>query len=200
MTKKQQEFYRIITNQMFDFNEDFHKDFTIERIEKISDDKLKYLLEDITVDKDNIVKKKGFVTYAKFVYYADKMIEDGIKNLMLEANGSESKADELYKKRELLLHTIETNTNNIAQKNKLIEDIENKTLMFKDNGKNILDDVDYFIIDQFGFYNFFDENNNYKVKEKIDEFYKMYTQNKILENKTLQNSNIQLSYENTNIK
>lgn len=198
MTKKQQEFYRIITNQMFDFNEDFHKDFTIERIEKISDDKLKYLLEDITVDKDNIVKKKGFVTYAKFVYYADKMIENQIQSLMIESNAS--KSEELYKKRELLLHTIETNTNSISQRNKLIEDIENKTLMFKDNGKNILDDVDYFIIDQFGFYNFFDENNNYKVKEKIDEFYKMYTQNKILENKTLQNSNIQLSYENTNTK
>ena len=76
MTKKQQELYRIITNQMFDFNEDFHKEFTIERIEKIDDNKLKYLLENITVDKDNIVKKKGFVTYAKFVYYADKMIEE----------------------------------------------------------------------------------------------------------------------------
>ncbi|MGB3751544.1 MAG: hypothetical protein WA945_08245, partial [Arcobacteraceae bacterium] len=71
MTRKQQEFFTIITNQMFDFNEDFHSDFTIQRIEKISDDKLKYLLEDITVDKDKIVNKKGFVTYAKFVYYAD---------------------------------------------------------------------------------------------------------------------------------
>jgi len=191
MTKKQQEFYRIITNQMFDFNEDFHKDFTIERIEQISDDKLKYLLEDITVDKDNIVKKKGFVTYAKFVYYADKMIEDVLQQAMLP---NHSKVEELYTKRELLLHTIETQTKNITEKNQLIKDLEDKKVMFKDNGKNILDEIDYFIIEQFGFYNFFDQNKNYMIKEKIDEFYKQYTKNKILETKS--NPTLQLSHEN----
>ena len=191
MTKKQQEFYRIITNQMFDFNEDFHKDFTIERIEQISDDKLKYLLEDITVDKDNIVKKKGFVTYAKFVYYADKMIEDVLQQAMLP---NHSKVEELYIKRELLLHTIETQTKNITEKNQLIKDLEDKKVMFKDNGKNILDEIDYFIIEQFGFYNFFDQNKNYMIKEKIDEFYKQYTKNKILETKS--NPTLQLSHEN----
>jgi len=191
MTKKQQEFYRIITNQMFDFNEDFHKDFTIERIEQISDDKLKYLLEDITVDKDNIVKKKGFVTYAKFVYYADKMIENVLKQAMLP---NHSKVEELYIKRELLLHTIETQTKNITEKNQLIKDLEDKKVMFKDNGKNILDEIDYFIIEQFGFYNFFDQNKNYMIKEKIDEFYKQYTKNKILETKS--NPTLQLSHEN----
>jgi len=191
MTKKQQEFYRIITNQMFDFNEDFHKDFTIERIEQISDDKLKYLLEDITVDKDNIVKKKGFVTYAKFVYYADKMIENVLQQAMLP---NHSKVEELYIKRELLLHTIETQTKNITEKNQLIKDLEDKKVMFKDNGKNILDEIDYFIIEQFGFYNFFDQNKNYMIKEKIDEFYKQYTKNKILETKS--NPTLQLSHEN----
>ena len=74
MTRKQQEFYRIIANQVVDYNEDFHKEFTIKRIEQISDDKLKYLLEDLNTDKDKIGKKKGYMTYVKFVHYADKII------------------------------------------------------------------------------------------------------------------------------
>jgi len=177
MTRKQQEFFTIITNQMFDFNEDFHSDFTIERIEKISDDKLKYLLEDITVDKDKIVNKKGFITYAKFVYYADKLIEKELQKAMLPNN---SKVEELFAKRALLLHTVETQTDTITQKNQLIEDLKNKKVMFKENGKNLLDQIDYFIIEQFGFYNFFDQNNNYMIREKIAEFYKEYTKNQLL--------------------
>lgn len=188
MTKKQQELYRIITNQMFDFNEDFHKEFTIERIEKIDDNKLKYLLENITVDKDNIVKRKGFVTYAKFVYYADKLIEEELQSAMLP---NHSKVEELYTKRELLLHTIQTQTKSLTEKNQLIEDLENKKIMFKDEGKNILDEIDYFIIDKFGFFNFFDQNKNYMIKEKIDEFYKEYIKEKLVEEKdsTLKLSN-----------
>jgi len=178
MTKKQQEFYRIITNQMFDFNEDFHKEFTIERIEKIDDNKLKYLLEAITVDKDAIVKKKGFVTYAKFVYYADKFIEEELKTAMLP---NFSKTEELYKKREILLYAIENKTNTIAEKNQLIEDIQNKKLMFKDDGKNILDEIDYFIIERFGFYKFFDQNQNYMIKEQIEQLLKQYTKENIVE-------------------
>jgi len=189
MTKKQQELYRIITNQMFDFNEDFHKEFTIQRIEKINDNKLKYLLENITVDKDNIVKKKGFVTYAKFVYYADKIIEDEIQKAMLP---NHSKVDELYKKRELLLHTIEVETNSISEKNQLIENLENKKIMFKDEGKNILDEIDYNIIKKFGFYNFFDQSRNYMIKEKIDEFYKQFIKEQIVEKN---DSTIKISYE-----
>ena len=187
MTKKQQELYRIITNQMFDFNEDFHKEFTIERIEKIDDNNLKYLLENITVDKDNIVKKKGFVTYAKFVYYADKMIEEEIQNAMLP---NHSKVEELNTKRELLLNTIESQTNSITEKNNLIEDLQNRKIMFKDNGKNILDEIDYFIIEKFGFFNFFDQNKNYMIKEKIDEFYKEFIKEKVVENN---NSTLKLS-------
>jgi len=192
MTRKQQEFFTIITNQMFDFNEDFHTDFTIERIEKIEDTKLKYLLEDITVDKDKIVKKKGFVTYAKFVYYADKIIENELKTAMLP---NHSKVEELYKKRELLLYTIENETKNIAEKNQLIQDLEDKKIMFKDKGKNILDDIDYFIIDKFGFFNFFDQNKNYMIKEKIDEFYKEFTKEKLIEDK--KETTLQLSNETT---
>jgi len=190
MTKKQQELYRIITNQMFDFNEDFHKEFTIERIEKIDDNKLKYLLENITVDKDNIVKRKGFVTYAKFVYYADKMIEEELQSAMLP---NHSKVEELYSKRELLLHTIQTQTKSLSEKNQLIEDLENKKIMFKDEGKNILDEIDYFIIDKFGFFNFFDQNKNYMIKEKIDEFYKEFIKEKLDQEKkdpTLKISNV----------
>jgi hypothetical protein len=193
MTRKQQEFFTIITNQMFDFNEDFHSDFTIQRIEKIEDDKLKQLVENITVDKDKIVNKKGFVTYAKFVYYADKLIEQEIQKAMLP---NHSKVEELYNKRALLLHTIETQTKNITEKNKLIIDLENKKIMFKDHGKNILDEIDYFIIDKFGFFNFFDQNKNYMIKEKIDEFYKQFTKEKITKEKsnpTLQISNDQKS-------
>ena len=183
MTKKQQEFYRIIANQIVDYNEDFHKEFTIKRIEQISDDNLKCLLEDINVDKDKIVKKKGYMTYSKFIYYADKIIDTSIQNAMLP---NESKVEELYKKRALLLNTIEKQTSNLKQRNDLIENIANKQLMFKDNDKNILDQIDYFIIEQFGFYNFFDENKNYMIKEEIDKYLKLYTKNKLL----LKNNNI----------
>ncbi|MGB3750941.1 MAG: hypothetical protein WA945_05190, partial [Arcobacteraceae bacterium] len=76
--------------------------------------------------------------------------------------------------------TVETTTDTITQKNQLIDDLKDKKVMFKENGKNILDEVDYFIIEQFGFYNFFDQNNNYMIHEKIDEFYKEYTKNQLL--------------------
>jgi len=183
MTRKQQEFYRILVNQMMDFNEDFHKEFTINRIEQISDDNLKYLLEDINTDKDNIVKKKGFITYAKFIYYADKMIE---KHIELTMKPQTSKVDELYNKRALLLDTIQMQTKSLHQRNELIENLKNKVVMFKENEKNILDEIDYFIIEQFGFYNFFDENKNYMVKEEIEKYLKLYTANKMLQKQTNQ--------------
>ena len=61
--------------------------------------------------------------------------------------------------------------------------------MFKDNGKNILDKIDYFIIEQFGFYRFFDENRNYMIKEDIERYLKLYSsisleQPKLLANQT----------------
>lgn len=171
MTKTQKKFYDILTNQMVDYEEIFHKEFIKQRIEKIPDEKLKYLLEDINVDKDKILKKKGYITYGKFVYYADKMLEGLLEMTMLPKI---SKVDELYKKRELLLKTIENQANTIDQRNSLIEDIKNKKLMFKDKDKNILDRIDYFIIEKFGFYNFFDENRNYHVKEDIEKYYKEY--------------------------
>ena len=174
---------------MFDFNEDFHKEFTIERIEKIEDTQLKFLLEDITVDVDKIVKKKGFVTYAKFVYYADKIIQKELQSAMLS---SHSKVEELYKKRTLLLSTIESETTNITQRNQLIQDLQDKKMMFKDKGKNILDEIDYFIIGRFGFYNFFDQNKNYMIQEKINEYYKEFMQEKLLENN--KRSPLKLSY------
>lgn len=177
MTRKQQEFYRILANQIVDYSEDFHKEFMIKRIEQIPDDKLKYLLEDINVDKDKIIKKKGYTTYAKFIYYADKMIENNINNIMLPKI---SKVEELYNKRSLLLKTIEDQTNSIQEKNELIENLKNKTVMFKDNDKNILDECDYYIIDKFGFYQFFDENRNYNVKEDIEKHLKEYISSKML--------------------
>ena len=177
MTRKQQEFYRIIANQIVDYNEDFHKEFTIKRIEQISDDQLKYLLENINTDKDKIAKSKGYMTYVKFVHYADKIIDNTINNEMLPYK---SKVEDLYKKRDLLINTISTQAPTIAKKNELIQNLENRLIMFKDNGKNILDEIDYFIISQFGFYNFFDENRNYKVKEEIDRYLKEYTSKKLL--------------------
>lgn len=182
MTKKQQEFYRVLINQMMDFNEEFHKEFTIKRIEQISDNNLKYLLENINIDQDNIIKKKGYITYAKFIYYADKMIDEKIK-LTLEPKIS--KIDELHNKRELLLNTIHNQTKSLKEKNELIENLKNKVVMFKKNEKNILDEIDYFIIEQFGFYNFFDENKNYMIKEEIKYYLKSYMTNQML----LKNSN-----------
>ena len=186
MTRKQQEFYRIIANQVVDYNEDFHKEFTIKRIEQISDDKLKYLLEDLNTDKDKIGKKKGYMTYVKFVHYADKIIDNSINNEMLPYK---SKVEELYKKRDILINTISTQAPTIAKKNELIQKLENKLIMFKDNGKNMLDEIDYFIISKFGFYNFFDENKNYKIKEEIDGYLKEYTSQKMLENSSIKKLN-----------
>jgi hypothetical protein len=186
MTRKQQEFYRIIANQVVDYNEDFHKEFTIKRIEQISDDKLKYLLEDLNTDKDKIGKKKGYMTYVKFVHYADKIIDNSINSEMLPYK---SKVEELYKKRDILINTIATQAPTIAKKNELIQKLENKLIMFKDKGKNMLDEIDYFIISKFGFYNFFDENKNYKIKEEIDKYLKEYTSQKMLENSSIKRLN-----------
>lgn len=180
MTKIQLKFYNILKQQIVDFDEIFHKEFTIKRIEQIPDEQLKYLLEDITANKDNI-GKKAYIDYAKFVYYADKMIKNIVDSITLP---KVSKVDQLYKKRELLLKTIEDQTNTIAQRNQLIEDLKNKKIMFKDQDKNILDDIDYFIIEQFGFYNFFDENRNYHVKEDIEKYLKQYTAHKLIKKDT----------------
>ncbi len=177
VTRKQQEFYRIIANQIVDYNEDFHKEFTIKRIETIADDQLKYLLEDLNTDKDKIGSKKSYMTYVKFVHYADKIIDKNINNNMLPYK---SKVEELAKKRDLLLYTIAKEAPNIALKNALINKLENKLIMFKSKGKNILDEIDYFIINQFGFYNFFDENKNYRIKEDIGKYLKIYTSQKLL--------------------
>jgi len=179
MTKTQLKFYNLITKQIIDFDIIFHKDFIIQRIEQIKDKNLKYLLENINIDKDNVVNKKGYMTYVKFIHYADKMIEN---NLQLAMKPQISKIDELYNKRELLLKTIEDKTKSIKEKNELIESIKNKTMMFKDNDKNILDETDYFIIEQFGFFNFFDQNKNYMVKEEIEKYFKLYTTNQMLLN------------------
>jgi hypothetical protein len=170
MTKKQQEFYRLIVNQMVDFNEDFHKEFTIKRIQSINDEQLKYLLEDINIDKDKIGSKKGYLTYSKFIYYADKFQN---KALLLDTK-KQTKPHELYKKRDWLLKSIESQSNTLEEKNKLIEGLQNRTLMFSQDGKNILDSIDYFIIEKFGFFNFFDENKNYHILEEIEKYYKDY--------------------------
>ncbi|MDB4257271.1 hypothetical protein N9818_00295 [Arcobacteraceae bacterium] len=181
MTKIQLKFYNLITKQIVDFDVIFHKDFIIQRLEKIQDEKLKYLLENINIDKDKITYKKGFLTYAKFVYYADKILKKELENAMLP---NHSKVDNLYNKRKLLLYTIEKETKNITERNQLIQNLEDKKIMFKEYGLNILDELDYYIINKFGFYNFFDENRNYMIKEQIDIFYKQYTKEKLLVTKT----------------
>ena len=56
-----------------------------------------------------------------------------------------------------------------------------KKVMFKDEGKNILDEIDYDIIKKFGFYNFFDQNRNYMIREQIEEFYKQFIKEQIVE-------------------
>ncbi len=177
MTNLQQEFYKLIRKQMVDYNEDFHEEFTIQRIEQISDENLKVLLDNIHTDKDNVVKKKGYITYAKFIYYANKMIDD---NLNTQIPNKQSRIDTLYNKRELILQTIQNEAPTIQKRNELIQNIQDKVLMFKENDKNILDDIDYFIIEQFGFYNFFDENKNYMIKEEIAQHLKQYTSKQLL--------------------
>ncbi len=180
MTKKQQEFYRLIVNQMVDFNEDFHKEFIIKRIEPINDDKLKYLLEQISMDKDKIGSKRGYLTYSKFIYYADKFQNSSIAIELKK----QTKAQELYKKRDWLLNSIQTQSHSLEERNKLIQGLQNRSLMFNQDGKNILDAIDYYIIDKFGFFNFFDENKNYHILEEIEQYYKDY----LVERSLLQNN------------
>ncbi|MEA3384217.1 MAG: hypothetical protein U9Q20_06045 [Campylobacterota bacterium] len=177
MTKIQVKFYNIIIKQIIDYEEIFHKEFIKARIEQIPDDQLKYLLENINLDKDKIVNKKGYMTYAKFIYYADKMIDSIVSKNMLPKI---SKVEELYNKRSLLINTIENQTTTIQERNDLIENLKNKVVMFKDKDKNILDEGDYFIIEKFGFFNFFDENKNYHIKEDIEKYLKLYTTQKVL--------------------
>jgi len=191
MTKTQIKFYNIIIKQIVDYEEIFHKDFIKSRIAKIPDEKLKFLLEDINIDKDNILKRKGYITYAKFLYYADKMIDNLIaQNTKIYS----SKVEQLYKKREILLKTISDVTKTISERNKLIDDLEKRLIMFKDNGKNILDKIDYFIIEQFGFYRFFDENRNYMIKEDIERYLKLYSSISLEQPKLLSNNSKGLHY------
>ncbi|MEA3511959.1 MAG: hypothetical protein U9R37_00005 [Campylobacterota bacterium] len=172
MTKTQIKFYNLITKQIIDFDVIFHKDFIIQRLEKITDEKLKYLLENINIDQDKIVNKKGYTTYAKFAYYADKMINE---KLELQLENKISRVDELYNKRAILIDTIDKQSSTMNERLELIENLKTKKLMFKnDNGKSILDSIDYFIIEQFGFNEFFDINKNYKVKDLIQNYLKQY--------------------------
>ena len=174
MTNLQQEFYKLIRQKVIEFNEDFHEEMSIQRIERVPDEQLKYLLDDIYSDKDSIAPKKhkGYITYAKFIYYIDKRLEK--QSNLLIANKI-PKVDELYQKREMLIQTLLNNTNSIDERNKLIENLQTKKSIFEVDGKNILDTCDYYIIEQFGFYNFFDPNKNYMVKEEIEKHLMSYT-------------------------
>jgi len=177
MTKTQLKFYNMLKQQIVDFEEIFHKDFMVQRIEKIEDDRLKFLLEEINLDKEKI-SKKGYITYAKFIHYADKFIDQNI--LRISNNSYDKKVESLYQKRDLMLKSIENSAKNINERNDLIEQIQSKKLMFKEDGKNILDECDYFIIEQFGFYNFFDENRNYHLKEDIHKYLAKFIENRYL--------------------
>ena len=169
----QQRFYNMIKQQMVDFDEIFHKDFIIEKISKIPDQSLKYLLEEINLDKDKITKK-GYITYAKFAHYALKFIENiAQQNLLPQL----SYIDTLLKKRELLIKTIDEQNLTIEEKNKLIKNLASKKLMFKQDNKNILNKIDYYIIERYGFYRFFDESNNYNIKDILTKYYIEYNIN-----------------------
>jgi len=173
MTKIRQKFYDMIINQIVDFNPIFHKEFIQTRISKIPEDKLRFLQENILTNQDKI-GKKGYIDYNKFVYYADKLIkEQQLQTLQLP--NQISKVDELYEKREMLIQTLLNTTNSIKQRNQLIENLKTKKSIFEIDGKNILDACDYYIIEQFGFYNFFDPNKNYMVKEEIEKYLLNYT-------------------------
>jgi len=176
MTKTQQRFYNLLKQQIVDFDETFHKQFIIERISKIADDKLKYLLEDINTDKDEI-SKKGYITYAKFIHYCDKMLENTTESLVAPKLDI---IDTLLKKRDQLIRSIDETATSLEEKNRLIDDIKNKKLMFKVDNKNMLTQIDYFLIDKFGYYNFFDENRNYHIKDELKGYLKEYVSSKSL--------------------
>jgi len=173
MTNLQQEFYKLIRQKVIEFNEDFHEEITISRLEKVPDEQLKHLLDNIYSDKDAIAPKKhkGYITYAKFIYYTDQLLENQT-HLLLSNNNP--KVDELYEKREMLIQTLLNSTNSINERNTLIENLQTKKSIFEVDGKNILDECDYYIIEQFGFFNFFDPNKNYMVKEEIEKYLKSY--------------------------
>ncbi len=173
MTEKQRSFIKLLTDNMMDYDESFHKSFIQQRVKQIPQEKLKDLLEAININKDKIDSFRN-KTYKQFVYYADKMIDTQIKE-NLQLPNKHSKVEELYQKREMLIQLILDNTSGISERNKLIENIQNKKTIFETEGKNILDEVDYYIIEQFGFYNFFDPNKNYMIKEEIEKHLQTYT-------------------------
>ena len=120
----------------------------------------------VNTDRDNITNKKIYTTYAKFVYYADKMIND---NIQKQIKPELSIIDKLLAKRDMLITAIDNKNLSINQRNELIKDIASKKLMFKDkDGKNLLTPKEYEILDKFGFYDFLNENKNYKIKEQLE--------------------------------
>lgn len=179
MTDYQQHFYQLLKNKIVDYD-DLHEEFITNRIHKIDEKNLKFLLEDINIDKDNITNKKGYITYAKFIHYADKMINSKVDVIF---NQYSDKVEKLYNKRELLLKTISSQNLSIEKENELISNLESRKLMFRDKGKNILDDIDYFIISKIGFNNFFNENKNHMIKENINKYLKEYGEIKLLKSK-----------------
>ncbi|MBD3841562.1 MAG: hypothetical protein IE909_06695 [Campylobacterales bacterium] len=181
MTKTQTKFYNIIKNQIIDFEELFHKEFTLDRIQKIDENRLKFLLEDINTDKDNF-SKKGYITYAKFCYYADKYIEQQIDQTLLLQNDF---ITNLIAKRDLVIKTLDESSKSFEHKRNLIEQIKNKQLMFKHNGKNIFTEHEYAIIEQFGFEQFFDENDNYAIHLRLSNHCKNLLQNSSSKTKLL---------------
>ena len=173
MTEKQRGFIKLLTDNMMDYDESFHKSFIYERIKQIPEDKLKYLLEAINMNKDKIDSFRN-KTYKQFVYYADKLINEELKKTLKLPNKNSS-VDELYEKREMLIQTLLNSTNSINERNQLIENLQSRKSIFEVNGKNILDERDYYIIEQFGFYNFFDSNKNYMIKEELEKHLLNYT-------------------------
>jgi hypothetical protein len=171
MTKIQIKFYEMITRQMVDFNSIFHSSLIKQKIKQIKEDDLKYLYDNIATNKDNI-GKKGYIDYIKFVHYADKLIKQ-YNNIQIDKY--DNKVEELYKKRDKIIYTLEyLSDNNLAKRNKLIEDFASKKIIFSENEKNIFDSVDFFIIEKIGFYQFCDENTQYKIKEQINKYYQEY--------------------------
>lgn len=188
MTKTQQRFFNLLKQQIVDFDETFHKQFMIQRISQIPDDQLKYLLENINLDKDKI-SKKGYITYAKFIHYCDKMLDNLTISLMTPKLNI---IDKLLQKRDQLIRAIDENVSTLEEKNRLINDIKDKKLMFKVDNKNILNKIDYFLIDKFGYYNFFDETRNYHIKDELQGYLKEYINNSMM----LSNSTVkQIGYK-----
>jgi len=169
MTNLQVEFYKRITSQMKDFNSITDKDLIIEHLEKIPDNKLNEVYKKMLSDKKT--KWNGYITMITFISICEVEVQ---KYIGAELASLQPKINALYDKREYLFSTL-INKMSAQEKYTFIEKLENKKTMLGTEDNPYFTEIEIFTIEkQFGYKSFFNESNNYQIKEEIIKGFKYY--------------------------